>query len=587
MTHTKAALAVGTELHNRYQILAPLGSGGFSRTYLAEDTQNPGIKYVVKHLQPASSDAYFLETARRLFQQEVDALRVLGEYPQIPKLQDSFEQDQEFYLVQEWIEGEPLTAEISSEQRWDEAAVIELLRSILTTMKFVHGYGVIHRDLKPDNIIRRRHDQQLVIIDFGSVKQIRTMIAVGASNSASIAIGTPGYLSSEQGQGKPRPSSDLYSTGLIAIQALTGLHPSQLQDEEETGEKSWRNQAEVSDRLAFFLDKMVRYHHKDRHVSAEEALGDLQKVMDGSLKLPEVAVAQAVATPVAVVTTAEDISSSDRKSVWMQRLKTTGLFAGGICVAMGIAATVAPLLKSQQEAQNAKAIEEMCKEQKNQTKKECQKFNKPQPTATPPVAVNPRNDVTKLSVQPTVTSPRPDKEIPKRPIEPPPSPIQSSPPPVVPSVLPTPSPQPDLDLPIPPTPLPSPTPTPEPPKVTPTPSPVPKPTPSTKLPPFKPRKQVEPISVAVNRTFVDPEIAAIDPSCTPLLTAADFAFHCANSGALKKYGVYGWNILEQDLRIGNVTPKSIVATGIKAGLLPPETINDQSYINAVELHLSH
>jgi serine/threonine protein kinase, bacterial len=189
MTHTKAALAVGTELHDRYQILQPLGSGGFSRTYLAEDTQNPGIKYVVKHLQPASSDAHFLETARRLFQQEVDALRVLGEHPQIPKLQDSFEQDQEFYLVQEWIEGEPLTAEISAEQRWGEAAVIELLRSILTTLKFVHGYGVIHRDLKPDNIIRRRHDQQLVIIDFGSVKQIRTMIAAGASNSASISIG--------------------------------------------------------------------------------------------------------------------------------------------------------------------------------------------------------------------------------------------------------------------------------------------------------------------------------------------------------------------------------------------------------------
>jgi serine/threonine protein kinase len=579
MTHTKAALTVGTELHNRYQILQPLGSGGFSRTYLAEDLQNPGMKYVVKHLQPASSDAHFLDTARRLFQQEVDALRVLGEYPQIPKLQDSFEQDQEFYLVQEWIEGEPLTAEISSEQRWDEAAVIELLRSILTTMKFVHGYGVIHRDLKPDNIIRRRHDQQLVIIDFGSVKQIRTMIAVGASNSASIAIGTPGYLSSEQGQGKPRPSSDLYSTGLIAIQALTGLHPSQLQDEEETGEKSWRNQAEVSDRLAFFLDKMVRYHHKDRHVSAEEALGDLQKVMDGSLKLPEVAVAQAVATPVAV-TTAEDIGSSDRKSVWMQRLKTTGLFAGGICVAMGIAATVAPLLKSQQESQNAQAIEKMCKEQGNQAKEECQKFNKVQPPATPPVAVNPRDNFTKPSAQSKVTLPRINQENPK-PL------IQPSPPPMAPPVLPTPNPQPTPDLPISPTPLPSLKSTPELPSFTPQPSPVPKPTPLTRLPPLNPPKQVEPIPVVTNKIFVDPDIAMIDPSCTPLLTAADFAFHCANSGALKKYGVYGWNILEQDLRIGNVTPKSIVATGIKAGLLPPETINDQSYINAVELHLSH
>jgi hypothetical protein len=158
---------------------------------------------------------------------------------------------------------------------------------------------------------------------------------------------------------------------------------------------------------------------------------------------------------------------------------------------------------------------------------------------------------------------------------------------MAPPVLPTPNPQPTPDLPISPTPLPSLKSTPELPSFTPQPSPVPKPTPLTRLPPLNPPKQVEPIPVVTNKIFVDPDIAMIDPSCTPLLTAADFAFHCANSGALKKYGVYGWNILEQDLRIGNVTPKSIVATGIKAGLLPPETINDQSYINAVELHLSH
>jgi serine/threonine protein kinase len=568
MTYTKAALAVGTELHDRYQILQPLGSGGFSRTYLAEDRQNPGIKYVVKHLQPASSDAHFLETARRLFQQEVDALRVLGEHPQIPKLQDSFEQDQEFYLVQEWIDGEPLTTEISSEQRWDEAAVIELLGSLLTTLKFVHGYGVIHRDLKPDNIIRRRHDQQLVIIDFGSVKQIRTMIAAGASNSASIAIGTPGYLSSEQGQGKPRPSSDLYSTGLIAIQALTGLHPSQLQDEEETGEKSWRHQVEVSDRLAFFLDKMVRYHHKDRYVSAEETLGDLQKVVDGSLKLPEVAVAQVEVAPVAVVKTSEDGGSCDRRSVWMQRLKTAGLFAGGFCVAVGIAAAVAPLLKSQQENQSAQQAA----------------ATKEQPPATPTVAVNPKNHPIRPSASPTVP-PRPNPE-PRLPIQPSQPPIQPSQPPTAPPVVPMPSPQPTPDLPIIPTPLPSPKSTSEPANFTLQHPPVTKSTPPTKLTPLNPRAQVEPLPVVANKPFVDPDIAMIDPSCVPSLAPDNFAFHCANSGALKKYGVYGWNILEQDLRFGTVTPKSIVSAGIKAGLLSPETINDQSYINAVELHLS-
>jgi hypothetical protein len=345
---------------------------------------------------------------------------------------------------------------------------------------------------------------------------------------------------------------------LIAIQALTGLHPSQLQDEEETGEKSWRHQVEVSDRLAFFLDKMVRYHHKDRYVSAEETLGDLQKVVDGSLKLPEVAVVQAVAAPAVVVTTSEAVGLSDRKSVWVQRLKTAGLFAGGICVAMGIAATVAPLLKSQQEqaiAKNGKA------------------------TATPPVAVAPRNDSTKLSVSPTVAPPRLNQENPKPPIQP-------SPPPTAPPVVPTPSPQPTPDLPITPTPLPSATPIPVILRLTPKSPPSPKPTPQTTLPPLNPSTEVKQLPASTSRPLVDPDIAAIDPGCVPSLTPDNFAFHCANSGALQKYGVYGWNILEQDLRFRTVTPKSIVAAGIKAGVLPPETLNDQSYINAVELHLS-
>jgi hypothetical protein len=358
----------------------------------------------------------------------------------------------------------------------------------------------------------------------------------------------------------------LYSTGLIAIQALTGLHPSQLQDEEETGEKSWRHQVEVSDRLAFFLDKMVRYHHKDRYVSAEEALGDLQKVVDGSLKLPEVSVAQVEVAPVAVVKMAEDGGSCDRKSVWMQRLKTAGLFAGGICVAVGIAAAVAPLLKSQQENQNA---------QQAAAKKD-------QAPATPTVAVNPKNNSTRPSASPTVVPHRPNPEKPTPPIQPSQPPIKSSQPPTPPPVVPTPSPQVASQ----PEPSPSPNPSPEP-RIIVDPWPLfSQETSTSKVNPTPP-KQAEQTLVTTTKPPVAPPKALSDPNCVPSLTPDNFAFHCARSGALKEYGIYGWNILDQDLRFGTVTPKSIVAAGIQAGLLPPETINDQSYINAVELHLSH
>jgi serine/threonine-protein kinase len=270
----------GQLLDRRYQIIRVLGAGSFGQTYIAQDTRIPGNPTcVVKHLKPASSGPKYLETARRLFQSEAETLAKLGNHDQIPRLLAYFEENQEFYLVQEFIEGHPLSAELQPGQRWAETQVIQLLQEVLNILVFVHAQGVIHRDIKPDNMMRRALDHKLVLIDFGAIKQVRTQLVTAQGQvSATVAIGTPGYMPTEQGQGKPRPNSDIYALGMIGIQALTGLYPNQLQEDITTGEIIWRHQAQISPGLAEVLTKMTRYHFKDRYQSAAEALQAFQQL---------------------------------------------------------------------------------------------------------------------------------------------------------------------------------------------------------------------------------------------------------------------------------------------------------------------
>lgn len=267
---------LGNTLASRYKIVKHLGAGGFGQTFLAQDTQLPGKPLcVVKQLKPQSNDPSTLQVARRLFDTEAKILYKLGDYDQIPRLLAHFEENREFYLVQQFIEGKELTQEMTLGQRWSEVQVIALLQDILKTLAFVHQENVIHRDLKPANLIRRRMDGKIVLIDFGAVKEIIPKSTNSAGQSGfTVAIGTRGYMPSEQAKGKPKLSSDVYAVGVIAIQALTGLDPGrgQLPEDSKTGEIIWRNYAQVNPKLANVLDKMVRHDFRQRYPSAAEAL---------------------------------------------------------------------------------------------------------------------------------------------------------------------------------------------------------------------------------------------------------------------------------------------------------------------------
>lgn len=267
---------IGQTLRQRYKIVAQLGKGGgFGETYLAEDLDIPEIpkpRRVVKRLKPTMQHP----EVERLFQLEAETLNKLGKHDRIPTLYAYFEDNGEFYLVQELIEGHDLSYEMS--RRWGETETIAFLEEILEILAFVHSSGVIHRDLKPANIMRRDRDRQLMLIDFGAVKEVSNIIINGQGiASKTIGIGTPGYIPSEQAQGRPQFCSDIYAVGMIGIQALTGIIPTRI-PESDRGELDWQKYASpVSERLTNILKKMIHSRCNQRYANASIALQTLQR----------------------------------------------------------------------------------------------------------------------------------------------------------------------------------------------------------------------------------------------------------------------------------------------------------------------
>ncbi|WP_017306942.1 serine/threonine-protein kinase [Spirulina subsalsa] len=274
-------------LGGRYLPFRLLGRGGFGAAFLARDRYTTSLRLcVVKLFQPAGDPSpKQLEIALGLFQREAEVLEELGVHPQIPDSYAFFplmvpsigqnKEEQFFYLVQEYIDGEDLEREQAQKSIYSEAEVIEILQAILHILKFVHEHHSIHRDIKPSNIMRSKAGK-FYLLDFGAVKQVTASAATPQGRSTGIY--SMGFAPPEQMQGaQVYPSTDLYALACTALTLLTGKPPEDLYDS-YSNDWNWRPHApQVSDRLADVLDRMLLASPKSRFQSAQEVLNALQE----------------------------------------------------------------------------------------------------------------------------------------------------------------------------------------------------------------------------------------------------------------------------------------------------------------------
>lgn len=274
---------VGRSIQGRYRIIRHLGRGGAGITFLAEDLQCFNRLCVVKQLKPRSDNPQTLSIARRLFEREAEILNTLGSCDRIPRLLAYFESEDDFFLVQEFIEGEDLSKEIIADCPWSEERAIALLSNILEVLAVIQQHGAIHRDLKPSNLMRRTKDGKIVAIDFGSVKQVSTQVIDPSQQlKLTVAVGTRAYMPLEQMMGHPGFYSDIYAVGIIIIQALTGVRPQKLPTD-SNGELIWRdrllNNANYNPQFLALLDKMVCHRFQERYCLAEHVLQEIEKLL--------------------------------------------------------------------------------------------------------------------------------------------------------------------------------------------------------------------------------------------------------------------------------------------------------------------
>lgn len=259
---------------DRYRILRTLGRGGFGVTYLAQDAVLPGNPLcVIKLLCPKVSNPVVLHRASQRFEREAKTLSQLGSHAQIPQLLDYFQVDGEFYLVQEYVRGRTLAKEIRTKGSLSESEVKDFLREILPVVQFIHEQQVIHRDIKPPNIIRCQDDGRLVLIDFGAVKEQFVAVDENTQKGATTHfVGTLGFAPPEQLALRATYSSDIFALGVTCLYMLTGKPPMEFSYDPATGEVNWQDYVEVSEHFAKILDRMLKVSVRDRYQSADEIL---------------------------------------------------------------------------------------------------------------------------------------------------------------------------------------------------------------------------------------------------------------------------------------------------------------------------
>jgi serine/threonine protein kinase len=264
-------------LKDRYILERKLGRGGMATVYLARD---------IKHDRPVA-----LKVVRRGVAATVGHERFLKEiqisarltHPQILPLYDSGEADGFLYYVMPYVDGESLRDRLEGVGPVAVPEVVSLLRDVLEALEYAHKQDVVHRDIKPDNVMLV--GRRAVVMDFGVAKAISAASSTGSTTTAGVVLGTPMYMAPEQAMADPNIDhrADLYAVGTLAYELLTGEPPFMgpspqsilaAQVTEEPKDVRLRRK-EVSPNMAKLVMKSLRKEPERRWQSATEMLAML------------------------------------------------------------------------------------------------------------------------------------------------------------------------------------------------------------------------------------------------------------------------------------------------------------------------
>jgi ankyrin repeat protein len=266
----------GKLMKQRYRLGRKIAQGGFGVTYMATDEDCLNEQVVIKFLHRLPGLALFRSEARRLL--ELD-------HPQIPKLKAYFElKDAEspddptrskFTLVMEMVHGRNLVELMDDEGPWTDIAVYRMVMSVLSILSHVHRKGVIHRDIKAANVMRRDRDGVFFLVDFGAC-------TYESAERSEKLIGTPGYMAPEAQSGNSCCESDLFGLGALALFMLKGQQPSRLVDKAQPSRpydytlKQLRDDDAITDRTLVLLQALLQSSPHQRRECIEALSLDLE-----------------------------------------------------------------------------------------------------------------------------------------------------------------------------------------------------------------------------------------------------------------------------------------------------------------------
>jgi WD40 repeat protein len=267
--------AFGNLLGGRFRVVQTIADDNYGQTYLVEDTVAAEMpRWIAKSFCLINKTNLQLDWARSLFRNQVPKLQQLSDRSaDFPKITTYFEQEEEFYIVEEAIDGTRLSDETAKGRLYSEAELIQFLRQLLSSLHIAHSSNMVHGDICPRNLIRRKNSQHFVLTNFAVLKGIYATAA-----QKGVVLGTPSYMPFEQALGNFTPSCDIYALGLTAIQLLTGLHPSQLVRREDLNLLDWQIGSAIRPELALILNRMVKHHPEDRYQTAQEVLYDIDNL---------------------------------------------------------------------------------------------------------------------------------------------------------------------------------------------------------------------------------------------------------------------------------------------------------------------